>query len=101
MRGKLRVVTLAFTVALTACGVGKVPPVTRYRMHGKVLSVDTHEHMATIKHDKIVGFMDAMTMEYPVKDPKEFAALHVDETIDGTVFVQDTNFWVGEIKEAK
>jgi hypothetical protein len=41
--------------------------------------------------------MEAMTMQFPVKDPKEFASLHPDDCIDATVFVQGNSIWVGEI----
>ena len=70
-------------------------------MHGVIQSVDAGAKTVTVKHDKIEGFMGAMTMEYPVKDPGELASLRKGETIDATVFVQDADFWLGEIKEKK
>jgi protein SCO1/2 len=84
-----------------ACGVGPVPPIERYSLDGVVQSLDTQNHTATIKHHEIKGFMGAMTMEFPVKDPRDFAKLRKDEPITATVFVQDTNFWIGEIKEKR
>ena len=42
---------------------------------GDVIGVDPKTQMATIKGDKIEGWMEAMTMEYPVKDKSEFAKL--------------------------
>lgn len=81
------------------CGVGKVPPIDRYYLDGVVESLDAQNHTATIKHHEIKGFMEAMTMEFPVKDEREFAKLSKGEAITATVFVQDTNFWIGEIKE--
>lgn len=93
---------VAAAILTAACGsVSKVPPVEKHHIHGVIQSLDAKDHTATIKHQTIEGFMDAMTMEFPVKDAREFGALRVGETIDGTVFVQDTNYWVGDIKEAK
>jgi protein SCO1/2 len=86
------------TILAAACGIGKVPPIERYYLQGVVQSLDTRNHTATIKHHEIKGFMDAMTMEFPVKDPREFAKLRTGEQIAATVFVQDTNFWIGEVK---
>jgi Cu/Ag efflux protein CusF len=76
-------------------------PVTRHRLHGVIRSVDASAKTVTVAHDKIEGFMGAMTMEYPVKDAQELKSLRQGETIDGIVFVQDTDFWLGEIKEKK
>ena len=100
-RRDFRRVPLAVVLALisAACGVGPVPPVERYSLDGVVQSLDAANHTATIKHHEIKGFMDAMTMEFPVKDRQEFATLRKGEAITATVFVQDTTFWIGEIKE--
>ncbi len=87
---------------LSACGVAdKAPPILRYHMHGVIVNLDPAGKTANIKHDKIDGYMDAMTMDYPIRDAREFSNLHAGETIDATVFVQDTDFWVGEIRESK
>ena len=90
----ISIVLLAF--ALCACK-DKVP-VKRYELDGVVVSLDPQGHIAKIDAKKIEGYMEAMTMEYPVKDPTEFAALHVGDHIAATVFVQDLNYWIGEIQ---
>ena len=57
----------------TACG-GDSEPVSnsanakRYEMSGKVVSVDRIQKRAKIAHEKIPGFMDAMTMEFPIRE---------------------------------
>jgi protein SCO1/2 len=94
------IVTALVLINGAACGVGKVPPIERYYLQGVIQSLDSQTHSATIKHHEIKGFMEAMTMEFPVKDPDEFAKLRNGEAITATVFVQDTNFWIGEIKLA-
>lgn len=76
-------------------------PIERYRLDGVVLQLDTPGHIAKIKGQKIEGWMDAMTMEYPVKDQNEFSALHVGDHIAATVFVQDLNYWIGEIHQVR
>ena len=101
----MKFLVFAAVLLTAACGVGPVPAIQKHHIHGVVLSLNANDHTATIKHQKIEGFMEAMTMEYPIRDKKAFDALRVGETIDGTVFVQDTNFWVGDLggdpKDAK
>ena len=93
---------LLLTVLLGACGRNAdekgSPPLNRYSIHGEVMRLEPEGKLATIRHQKIEGYMDAMTMTFPVKDPQEFSALQLGNCIDGTVFVQGDSLWVGEIK---
>src|SRR5690348_13102193 len=78
----------------------KDQPVRQYPLHGEVLRLDPQGKIAAIKHQKIGDWMEAMTMEFPVRDQPEFDKLHVGEKIDGTVFVQGNDYWVGGIHES-
>ena len=69
----------------------------RYQLRGQVVRLDPEGRVALIKHQKIEGWMEAMTMEFPVKDRREFQALHVGDLITATVFVRDLDYWIGEI----
>ena len=51
-----------------------------------------------IKGDKIEGWMEAMTMEYPVKDDNEYQKLLAGDQIRATVYVRDSGYWIGEIR---
>ena len=73
--------------------------VKQYPMHGEVLRLDTKGKIAAIKSGKIGDWMEAMTMEYPVKDKTEFDKLHIGDTIDATVYVQGNSYWVADIRE--
>src|SRR5438876_11945479 len=95
-------------VLLSACGtkpaaqsesVSKDEPVKQYALHGEVLRLDAQGKIAAIKHEPIGDWMGAMTMEFPVKDQKEFASLRTGERINATVFVQGTSFWLEGIHE--
>jgi Cu/Ag efflux protein CusF len=70
----------------------------KYQLHGVVVRLDQQLHTATIKHAPIVGWMEAMTMEFPVPSKEEFAQLHVGQTISATVFVRDLDYHIGEIR---
>ncbi|MCU1336284.1 MAG: electron transport protein SCO1/SenC [Bryobacterales bacterium] len=77
----------------------KDEPLRHYPLHGEVLRLDAQGKIAAIKHEKIGDWMEAMTMEFPVKDQSEFDKLHPGEKINATVFVQGNSYWVGEIQE--
>jgi Cu/Ag efflux protein CusF len=69
----------------------------KYQLHGVIVRLDAQAQTATIKHEAIVGWMEAMTMEFPVPSKEEFAKLARDQTIRATVFVRDFDFHIGEI----
>ena len=77
----------------------KDEPVKKYALHGEVLRLDSKGKIAAIKHDKIGDWMEAMTMEFPVKEQSEFDKLRAGEKINATVTVQGTNYWIGEIQQ--
>ena len=111
MRGAIEgVLTTSFAaiclpaiVILSSCGSNPPPkePPKRYQLHGQIVRLDPQTKVATINAQKIEGFMEAMSMEYPVKDPQDFSTLHPDDCIDATVWVQGTDYWVSEVKHAQ
>src|ERR1017187_1215325 len=54
----------------------------RYPMQGQVTALDATNHTAIIAAGKIGDWMEAMTMEYPVKPDAEFAKLHVGDRME-------------------
>jgi protein SCO1/2 len=102
---RLPVTVVLVCMFLAGCGrpakpAGKTSPapVERYQLHGEVVRLDPEAHAAVTKHQKIEGWMAAMTMEFPVKDEAEYKELHPGDQITATVFVQDLDFWIGEIR---
>lgn len=75
-------------------------PPKEYQVTGEVLKLDPAAQTANIKAGKIEGWMEAMTMDFPVKDKQEFGKLKVGETIQAKVLVQGTDFWLAGITEA-
>jgi Cu/Ag efflux protein CusF len=86
-------------VTSTAKQDAKDEAVKQYPMHGEVLRLDAQGKIAAIKAGKIGDWMEAMTMEYPVKDQADFDKLRAGEKISATVFVQGNSYWVGGIQE--
>jgi Cu/Ag efflux protein CusF len=85
---------------LTACG-GSQPtePAKEYSMKGVVLRMDAQVRTAVIKHENIEGWMEAMTMEFPIRDAREFEKLSVGKRIAATVFVRGDEYWIANIQE--
>lgn len=76
---------------LTACGRNQqtnAPP-RQYQLSGKVVALNVKDRTATINAAAIPNFMEAMTMEYPVKSQSDFNSLRVGEKISATVEVRD------------
>jgi Cu/Ag efflux protein CusF len=76
-------------------------PVKQYALRGSVLRLDADGHIATIKNEKIEGWMEPMAMDFPVKDQADFDKLHAGDTIRATVFVQGLQYWVGNVQPEK
>ena len=88
----------------TACQKAETPTASanakRYKLKGKVITVDKAKKKAEIDHQEIPGFMDAMTMSFPIKadwvwdDLKPGAEVIADLVVDNTA---DEPFWLENI----
>jgi Cu/Ag efflux protein CusF len=91
--------TVLLAAALLLAGCGSTPPEgKRYPMQGEVKSVDPRTKSAMIDAGKIGDWMEAMTMEYPVKPDSEFQKLHPGDKIEATVVVSDPGYYVTDVK---
>src|ERR1700733_7613490 len=81
----IRIAIACLMLVMFSCASPKAPQTAakEFQMRGEVTGLDAGGHVATIKHEAIPGFMGAMTMGYPVKDPGEFSKLAVGEPITG------------------
>jgi Cu/Ag efflux protein CusF len=86
-------------IVLAACS--SAPAARRYPMEGTVKALDPTAKTATIDAGKIGDWMEAMTMEYPVKPDSEFAKLKVGDHIKATVVVQDVKYYVTDVTVVK
>ena len=83
---------------LITAGCGKREPIRQYRLKGKVVRLVPEHRLAAIQHEEIKGWMEAMTMEFPVRDGSEFAKLKPGLQIEATVNVQDVDYWLSDIR---
>jgi Cu/Ag efflux protein CusF len=99
----MRVVTF-LVCALLLCGcAAKKPsgPVHEYGVRGEVVSLDAKNQIATLKHEKIEGWMEAMTMGFPVKERAEFEKLRTGMRITAKIYQRegDLEFWIAGIQQ--
>jgi Cu/Ag efflux protein CusF len=98
-REMIRRVTVILVLALALAGChAKTPAGKRYPLQGEIKAIDTTSQTATIDGEKIEGWMEAMTMEYPVKPESDFQKLHVGDRIQATVVVLDPGYYVTDVK---
>jgi Cu/Ag efflux protein CusF len=95
---------LLMVTAMAGCNRAPAPtkdskePLRQYSMRGSVIRLDPEGHIATLKNEKIEGWMESMTMDFPVKDQADFNKLHAGDTVRATVFVQGLEYWIGNVQ---
>ena len=67
----------------------------RYPLRGVITAADTAKSEITVSHEEIPGFMNAMTMSFPVfDDPGVVAILRPGDRIEATLVVDGPKFWL-------
>jgi len=95
-------VAIILVLLLISCQRNPAPQLVKeYQMSGEVVSMDAKSQTATVKHGKIDGWMEAMTMEYPVKNKQEFDKLKVGEKIQAKILVQGMDYWIAAASAEK
>lgn len=81
-----------------ACSNQPATPPKQYQLRGVVVGLTPPNRLVKLKHDEIKGWMEAMTMEFPVPDGAEYAQLKMGQTIEATVNVRDIDYWLTGIR---
>lgn len=96
---------VAACLAFVACSSSPAPPADstekRYPIRGEVVRLEEKTRVAVIKHEEIPGFMDAMTMGFPVPEDAEWKKLREGLRFSGTVVDKREGFHVTAIQEMK
>jgi protein SCO1/2 len=72
--------------------------VRRYQVTGLVLTVDAPHATVLVSHDPIPGYMDAMTMPYRVRNPRELDNLKPGQKIEFTLIVGKTSSYITNVQ---
>lgn len=93
----LAVVLAVVLVALAACKE-KEKPAKTYPIVGKIVSREIQSNSLVIQHQKIEGFMEAMTMPFPVKGTNVNDLPPDGSPIHATLHVAEDEYWVTDVK---
>jgi protein SCO1/2 len=69
----------------------------RYELRGRIVAVDKAKKKATVAHENVEGFMDAMTMDFPIKDDWVWDDLSKDADIRAELVVDKDGYWLEKI----
>jgi protein SCO1 len=72
-----------------------------YKIHGTIVAVHAQDKSASIDADAIPGFMDAMTMEYTIRDDAALAKLKPQDKITGDLIADPSGAYVVNVKIEK
>jgi len=93
-----RCAALSLLTVMLGLSGGCQAPEKHFALRGQVLSKSAENNQLMIKHDTIPGFMMAMTMPYPVKDPQGFNDVQPGDQITADVVVQnDSSYWLEHV----
>lgn len=73
-------------------------PMKQYPMRGVVVRLDPATQTATIHNEKIEGWMEAMTMEFPVREKADWDKLAPGEQITATLFANDEKYYIADVR---
>ncbi len=99
----MRTLTLvAMAAVLVSCGERKPARAERTcEVRGEVIRLDPQVRTAVVKHEKICDWMEAMSMEFPVRKQDDFDLLKPGEKIVATVHIGDPAFWLSDVHPSK
>jgi len=89
--------TLAIVAVAFLTGCRHVSDERHYDLKGKVVSVDQQLREVTVAHQAIPGYMDAMTMEYVLKDQWAYGILKPGDQITASLVVDGGHSWLQDI----
>jgi len=100
------IVVLLSILFLGACGDrGKkekplsVPGEKLYTVEGRILGRDAGDNALRLDHKAIPGYMEAMTMDYPVRGAKVQSLPSNDSRVTARLHVTDTAYWLTDVKQ--
>jgi protein SCO1/2 len=84
----------AAVIALISQGCGR----KTYQVKGVVHEVQPTRQKVVIAHEKIPGYMDAMTMTFDVKNTNELTGLKPGDDISFRMVVTEDDGWIDQVK---
>ncbi len=70
------------------------PGASQHEIVGKVVGINAAQRKVTISHQAITGYMDAMTMEFRLKEAWPFNVIAVGDEVRGNLVVDGARSWI-------
>ncbi len=82
--------------------VKNLPPKI-YALTGKIEAIYREINTLSVEHETIPDYMEAMTMKFPVKDPKLIVGLKVGDHIQAKLHVSQNSgdWWLSDIRRKR
>jgi len=100
-----RILWCGMLIALAGCKPASTGPTstgaageTTYPVRGVVQGIPADHRHVTIKHEKIPGYMAAMTMDFSVKDTNALNGVAVGDPVSFTLVVTKDDDWIENLK---
>ena len=93
--------TLLLCGTLLAACSKPAPPVSKvstYKMRGTIVAVHAGDKSASIDSEAIPGFMDAMTMEYTIRDTAALSKLKPRDKITADLIADPGGAYIENVK---
>jgi protein SCO1 len=74
---------------------------TKHPINGKIVRFDAKQHTITLSHEAIPNYMDAMTMEFKVKEAWPFGVMGEGDTLRGELVVDGARSWIEGVTVTK
>ncbi len=73
------------------------PDAKHFTLRGKVIAVNRAKKTATVEHNAVAGYMDAMTMEFPVRADEVWDDMKVGSDIRADLVIDKGENWLENI----
>jgi protein SCO1/2 len=70
-----------------------------FQVKGTIVELQPAQKSVRIRHEAIPNYMDAMTMNFDVRDTNELTSLAAGDTVSFRMTVTDTDGWIDQIKK--
>jgi len=85
---------LLFAVFVVSCEGRRT-----FQDKGVIKEISADRRQTKIQHEKIPGYMEAMTMMFDVKDPKELEGLQPNDQVSFRMIVTQNDGWIERVKK--
>ena len=96
----LCLMALGAVLGVSGCG-SQAPQARRFHLKGTVVQIDKSQNHLVVDHEEIPGFMGAMTMPYPIADPKDLDRLSPGDQITADVVASQSEIHLENIVVVK